>query len=83
MGYSPWDRKESDMTEQLTFSNEYFLGIFQFFLPMATLASHNYPIRDKSGSSYCIIKDLPSVTVENGFEEDQPGVRSSKLGENW
>lgn len=22
-------------------------------------------------------------SIENGFEEDQPGVRSNNLGENW
>lgn len=46
---------------------------------MVTLVLHNYSIRDKSGSSCCILKGPPSVNMENGFGGDQPGV----IGSNW
>lgn len=46
---------------------------------MITLVSHNYSIRDESENSYCILKDPPSVNIENGFRGNQPRV----IGNNW
>ena len=51
MGYSPWDRKESDMTERLTLSFTFIVfiikilfGVLVFFLFSFSFISFNYHV---------------------------------------